>query len=395
MSRPVGALPAMAMGLDTRALARRIRELQRPDGRIMWIEAGLFDPWNHVESVLGLCAVGDMDAAAKGMDALVDLQDDDGGWTGDMGCAAPMDATGDKIVVDAPPTLRDTNFTAYVAMGAWRVARQARTPGVAQRYADMVARALEWVIARQRDDGAILWRDPDPGELWGRVGALHAGSASIYRSLDIGGRLLGALDRPADHVAHARTRLGVALRRPTTRWLDKSEFAMDWYYPVISGALSRTAGRARLAARWRAFVHPRFGCRCVENEPWATAAETSELAIAAACAGAPRLGRRLMERVSACAAPAGDLWMGHQFVQNRAWPLERPSWTAGAALLALDVLRGYGPSAEMFLSTSPEIGAHSLKPAANAAPIPARAAPTNAPPDDRQGVQSSPVATAD
>ena len=34
--------------------AERIISLQRLDGSITWFENGIFDPWNHLESVMAL-----------------------------------------------------------------------------------------------------------------------------------------------------------------------------------------------------------------------------------------------------------------------------------------------------------------------------------------------------
>ncbi len=50
--------------------------------------------------------------------------------------------------------------------------------------------------------------------------------------------------------------------------MDKSTFAMDWYYPVLGGAVRGAEGRALLAARWDEFVVPGLGVRCVLDQPW-------------------------------------------------------------------------------------------------------------------------------
>jgi hypothetical protein len=41
-------------------------------------------------------------------------------------------------------------------------------------------------------------------------------------------------------------------------------------------------------------------------------------------------------------------WMGRQFAEHIFWPEERPSWTAAAAVLAVDVVERRSPVAEMF-----------------------------------------------
>src|SRR5262249_52442956 len=65
----------------------------------------------------------------------------------------------------------------------------------------------------------------------------------------------------------------------------KRRWAMDWYYPVLTGAVTGPAATTRLAARWDEFVMDGLGVRCVTEEPWVTAAETAECALAHAVAG--------------------------------------------------------------------------------------------------------------
>ena len=50
----------------------------------------------------------------------------------------------------------------------------------------------------------------------------------------------------------------------------KDRWAMDWYYPVLSGALVGAAARARMAERWAQFVMDGRGVRCVSDRPWVT-----------------------------------------------------------------------------------------------------------------------------
>jgi hypothetical protein len=338
--------------LDHAALVRRILELQDADGRIRWIDGGLWDPWNHVESALGLVAAGELDAAARALDHLAETQRSDGAWLADMGCAAALVDDGRRIGLDAPQVV-DTNFAAYPAIGVWRQARAEGSTAAIRRHADMIERAMAFVLAHQRRDGSVAWRALDPGESANDVDALLSGSASIFKSLECAIRAFEAIGRPTDHWRAARSRLGAALRRDdAATFAPKGEFAMDWYYPVLAGALSPAEARARLAAGWRRFVAPGWGCRCVADEPWTTAAETAELAIALTICGAHGLAARLLATLPRLRAPGGDAWMGWQFVENVPWPEERPSWTAAAVLLAEEAARGADGS--VFLETLPE-----------------------------------------
>ena len=160
------------------------------------------------------------------------------------------------------------------------------------------------------------------------------------------------LGEAADDWLAAQQKLGVALAHKPERfdrtWEPKARYSMDWYYPVLSGALSVEAGDDRLAERWDTFVIDGFGCRCVADEPWVTVAETAELVIALV---AQRNTDKTPDRAAAMLANLdhfrdedGAYWMGMQVEQQVFWPVERPAWTAGAVLLAHDAVHRLTPA---------------------------------------------------
>ena len=46
----------------------------------------------------------------------------------------------------------------------------------------------------------------------------------------------------------------------------------------------------------------------------------------------------------------GSYWTGYQLVEDLLWPDEKPTWTAGAILLAADALTEHTPAAKLFCS---------------------------------------------
>jgi hypothetical protein len=44
----------------------------------------------------------------------------------------------------------------------------------------------------------------------------------------------------------------------------------------------------------------------------------------------------------------GIFWTGYQFVEEILWPLEQPTWTAGAVLLAADALSKHTAASRLF-----------------------------------------------
>jgi hypothetical protein len=47
-------------------------------------------------------------------------------------------------------------------------------------------------------------------------------------------------------------------------------------------------------------------------------------------------------------AADGSYWTGYQWVDDLLWPDEKPTWTAGAILLAADALTDYTAASELF-----------------------------------------------
>jgi hypothetical protein len=345
---------ALSLGVDVAACADRIEALQQRDGSIPWIEAGVWDPWNHGESAMALAVAGRDAAVEAALDALADRQEADGGWTGELGAGIPMDETGERIAPpEVPVTARDTNFTGYAAVTVLRCALALDAPRLIARHEPMVTHALDWVAARQRETGDIVWRDPDPDQPLDEVDSLRAGNASLYKSFEAGLRIADALGRKKSHWARARNSIASAFaHRPGVfdrKGVDRTSYAMDWYYPVLTGAIPGAAGAKRLDADWNRFVVADLGCRCVADEPWVTAAETAELALACLTLGRRETARALIADLASLAKGGDGYWMGWQFELGMIWPKERPGWTSGAVVLAADALEGLSPGSDMLI----------------------------------------------
>jgi len=344
--------------IDIRACADRIETLQRGCGAIPWIERGIWDPWNHGESAMALAVAGRDAAAEKALDALADRQETDGGWRAELGASAPMDAGNQHL--DPPEhleTARDTNFAGYAAVTVLRTAMALDSPRLIARHAAMVERALDFVLERQTRHGDVVWKDPEPGETLDCVDSLRAGNASLFKSFECGLRIVEALGRERPDWAEARRRIGAALLNRGDRFdrkgVDRTRYAMDWYYPVLAGVLTGAAARLRLEAGWTRFVAPGLGCRCVSDQPWVTAAETAELVLACLTAGQRPSAEDLIRSIADLSADDGGFWMGWQFEMEIIWPRERPSWTAGAMVLAADALDGLSAGSDLLIRHAP------------------------------------------
>ena len=147
--------------------------------------------------------------------------------------------------------------------------------------------------------------------------ALLAGSSSIYQSLRAGVALADLIDEPQPEWELAGGRLGHALREHRDLFLDKSEFSMDWYYPVLGGAVRGDAARALIDARWDTFVEPGLGIRCVSTNPWVTGAETCELVLALDAVGDRDRALQLLADMQHLRTEDGCYWTGYVFPDGR------------------------------------------------------------------------------
>lgn len=331
---------------DWRGPVAAMLAAQSGDGAIRWFAGGPWDSWNHAECVMALAVAGEREAAAAGLACLAERQADDGSWLCGYGNALPM---ADRLHLSrAPaPVVRDSNFAAYPATALWHWWQLTGDRKTVNRYWPMVRAGIGFALSLQAPAGDISWSaEAHGGPL---DDAVRAGNASIHLSLGHAIALAGLLGDPQPGWAAARAALGDALLGRPERFdragTDRARFAMDWYYPVLAGLLAQPAARARLGWGRQRFIEDGRGCRCVADEPWATVAESAELAMALIRLGLTREAAALLGWQEAHRDADGAWWMGWQYAEGIAWPREKPAWTQGAMILAQDALLRLTPAA--------------------------------------------------
>src|SRR4051794_22934331 len=320
-----------------RATAASIARVQEPSGAIPWFPNGHTDPWDHVECAMALSACGLVTEAVRAYDWLARTQRPDGSW--------PSKVV-NGVVVDAAA---ETNQCAYVAVGVWHHLLITGDDAFAWRMWPTVRRAIEFVVGQQTGRGEIGWIVGADGSV--TADALLTGSSSTYQSL----RCAMAL---ADWVGDAQPdweldagRLAHVVSEHPEAFLDKSRYSMDWYYPVLGGAVRGEPATARLRDRWDAFVVPGLGIRCVSDQPWVTGAETCELVLALDAAGETDAASALFADMQHLRCDDGAYWTGWQFRERVNWPDEQSTWTAAAVILAADALSCTTPGSGVFRAT--------------------------------------------
>ena len=316
-----------------------IARVQEPDGGIPWFPGGTLDPWDHVEAAMGLSLGGRVEAAEKAYSWLQNNQRPDGSW---------LAAYQRGQVVDG--TRAETNFVAYVATGVWHHYQITRNQAFLRETWEMVFRAMTFVLNLQTSHGEIYWA------LDTRTGinrdALITGCSSIFKSLECMANIAHTLGEDPEPWLEAREKLGQAiLTRPDRfdrTWESKERFSMDWFYPVLAGVMQGEVAEQRLQQRWSTFVVPELGCRCVSDESWVTIAETCELTMACIGAGNSHQAVEVFSWLHEYRHSDGSWWTGYAFEDKVLWPDERPTWTAGAVLLAADALAQHSPASYLF-----------------------------------------------
>jgi len=328
-------VPGVLSAADVLATAGSICEVQQPDGMIPWFPGGHCDPWNHVESAMALTVCGFLAEARRAYEWLARSQLADGSWFNYYWPTAVKDQR------------LDTNVCAYVAAGLWHYTLVTGDPTLAVELWPMVEGAIEFVLRWQRPDGAVRWSVDAAGVP--EAYALLTGSSSVYHSLRCALALAETLgeERPGWELAAGR--LGHAVAHHQGSFAPKDEFAMDWYYPVLCGALQGAPGRDRLVRHWSTFVLPGAGVRCVSSGDWVTAAETAECVLALEALGMHATALELFAAGQELRLADGSYWTGLVFPSRATFPAgERTTYTAAAMVLAADALADASPAAGLF-----------------------------------------------
>jgi hypothetical protein len=307
---------------------------QSADGAIPWFRGGQLDAWDMVEAAMALDVGGEHDRALAAYEWLAGRQRPDGSWASEY--------RDGRVVAPAA----ESNHAGYLAVGVWHSWLSTADGGLVDRLWPAVRRALDLVTAMQLPTGAVGWALRPDGTADDT--ALLTGNASLYQSLRCGIALAALVDDPQPDWDLAVTDLGTALRTRPDAFADRSRWSMDWYYPVLAGALPTPAADERLGAGWDSFVVPGLGVRCVADRPWVTGAETCELALALAAVGRTEAAVEQLAAMQHLRTEDGSYWTGLVYADDARWPVERTTWTAAAVVLAADAIAGTSPAATLF-----------------------------------------------
>jgi hypothetical protein len=321
--------------IDTTLMGDFIVGLQKTNGEIPWSAGGKTDPWDHIESAMGLSVAGLYEEAEMAFEWLASSQFPDGSWWSATHDGAPIDKT------------TDSNIASYIAVGVYHHFLITGNVVFLRRLWPTLKAGVNYAVGLQADTGEIHWARNSEG-IVDRM-ALLTGSCSVYMSLKCAIAIAEVLGKGRSDWKAALNRLGDAIRyRPSLFNMMKSRYSMDWYYPVLCGAVTGDEARKRIERSWDKFVVPGWGVRCVSDHQWVTNAEASELVLALMAMGDHERAAIAFSWICDKNYDDGSYWMGVTFPDGVIWPEEKTSWTTAAVLLAYDALHAITPASRLF-----------------------------------------------
>jgi hypothetical protein len=321
--------------ISVEKIAGFIASIQKENGEIPWSTGGKTDPWDHVESTMGLSVGGFYAEAKHGYEWLANSQLPDGSWWSE---------TLDGKIVNY---CKESNFSSYIAVGAFHHYLITRDIKFLKDMWHTISQGIQYAINLQAPEGEIYWARNKNGAI--DKMALLTGSSSIYMSIKCALAIADILGKKRLLWQKSMVKLGLAIKnRPDLFNMIKSRYSMDWYYPVLCGAITGEEAKKRITHLWEKFVVPEWGVRCVSDRPWITMAETAEFILTLTAIEDKSRAKTIFSWLNDKRFYDGSFWMGVTFPDGVIWPEEKTGWTAAAVILAWDALNEITPAGKLF-----------------------------------------------
>jgi hypothetical protein len=327
--------PVRDISIDIDRICSVIAQAQRADGEIPWCRGQKTDPWDHVESAMGLSIGGHLSDARNAFEWSARTQHSDGSWYSAYINGEPTDKT------------RDANMSSYIAVGVFHYYLISGDTAFLRRMWPTISAAIDFALSLQTPSGEIHWAISPRGNV--DPMALLTGSSSIYMSLKCALAVARILGYQQNRWFDGLSRLGDAIRcKPHLFNMTKSRYSMYWFYPILAGAVTGADAQQRIDQYWKKYVVEEQGVLCVSDEPWVTIAETSELVIALAAMGNLKLAEIVFSWIVDRRFDDGSYWCGFVCPDMVIWPEDKLTWTNAAALMAADAIYNLSAASGLF-----------------------------------------------
>ncbi len=321
-------------------MAKFIKSIQLESGAIPSNDDGSHDPWDHIESIMGLNFANEYESSKLAFDWLIKNQNQDGSWFS-------------KYMDDIPiEKNKPTHFAPYISVAALHFYKIFSDKEYLEYLWPSIESAINFSIKLQIQNGTIPWSVDKNKKI--EEDFLLTGSSSILKSIECGiaiSKIIKSIKNLEDW-NHSYELLSKAIKNPSGKFdliKDRKRFSMDWYYPILSGCLNDNQKIFYVDKVFKDFYIKEMGIKCVIEEPWVTVAETCEFIICLMISGRDEDAKKLLKDVINISDINGVPYMGWQYEENIFWPLERPSWTSAALIIAADSVMGLSKGKDLFL----------------------------------------------
>jgi len=302
-----------------------ICEHQLLSGAIPWYRDGVTDPWDHVECAIALDLCGRHKQASRAYYWLGEMQNPDGSWWYTYQGNRPSEMA------------KDSNHSAYIATGLWYHYLVTGDTDLLHVMWPVIEQGIEFTLNLQQPTGEIYWARDANDNIW--PSALLAASSCIYQSLTDAVKIADVLKINRKEWHEAGKRLGKAIREMPHLFDiagdNERGYAMNWYYPVLSGVITGKKAKELITKEWHSFMVDTWGCRCSLDQPWVTVAETCELVMALVRIKQMKQAGILLDWSCRLQDPDGGFWTGIRVPEETIYPPgEKTTWTSAAVIMA-------------------------------------------------------------
>ena len=321
-------------------LGKYIKTIQHKSGAIPSNEDGSHDPWDHIESIMGLNFIKENESSKRAFNWLVKNQNEDGSWFAKYKENIPVEKN------------KPTHFGPYISVAALHYYKIFNDKDFLEKLWHAIESAINFSLNLQIKNGTIPWSINEHGEIENDF--LLTGSSSILKSIECGLAISYILkkDNNTERWTKSYNLLSKALKNPNGKFdilKDRKRFSMDSYYPILSGCLNEKEIKSYIDKTFSDFYVDGIGIKCVKEEPWITVAETSEFIISLVIQGNVKKSKELLLDLINISDENKIPYMGWQYEENIFWPNEKPSWTAAALIIAADSVLNFSDASDLFL----------------------------------------------
>ena len=288
--------------------------------------------WNHIECCMALTTAGFFKEAKKGFDYVVQLQQPDGSFYTEP---------------NKKNNFIEIHLMAYVLVGLWHYYLCTHDDHYLAIHWEFIKKLMNFLSQAQDVSGAFYWGQSE-GK-WHEEFLLTANS-SIYKSIYCAIKIAQLLNSNCEGWINALKNLQQTINYPKSFWSNKENFAMDWFYPALTGFMNDNKLSSHIFLHWDDFVIDGVGCKCVREKPWVTVAETAELIMACCRANCIEQAHQLFNWIGQFQHTDHQFWMGYHTNLAIYWPTVFPTWTTAAMVLAYDTLYQVSNGCQLFLA---------------------------------------------